>query len=122
MGAGLRIELFLADLDAFVAFYTRVLGFQLVEDRRGAAQPYAAVALDGARVGAVRPWTPVDERARNVPTGVEVVLEVDDVRAAHARVVESGWPIAEPLQEREWGLTDFRVRDPGGYYVRVTSR
>jgi hypothetical protein len=28
--------------------------------------------------------------------------------------------LAEPLTDRPWGLRDFRVVDPDGYYLRVT--
>jgi hypothetical protein len=31
-------------------------------------------------------------------------------------------PLAEDLQERPWGLTDFRILDPAGYYLRITGR
>ena len=54
--------------------------------------------------------------------GVEIVLEVDDVDGCQERVADSGHPILEPLQERPWGLRDFRIIDPDGYYLRVTSR
>jgi uncharacterized glyoxalase superfamily protein PhnB len=43
---------------------------------------------------------------------VEIVLEVDDVEEWHARVVTSGHPILESLQDRPWGLRDFRIADP----------
>jgi hypothetical protein len=29
--------------------------------------------------------------------------------------------VAEELTSRPWGLTDFRLADPDGYYIRVTS-
>jgi lactoylglutathione lyase len=35
--------------------------------------------------------------------------------------VASGWPLEEPLQDRPWGLTDSRVLDPGGHYLRITE-
>lgn len=54
--------------------------------------------------------------------GVEIVLEVDDVDALHRRVVASGHEIFEPPQVRPWGLRDFRIADPDGYYLRITSR
>jgi hypothetical protein len=38
------------------------------------------------------------------------------------RVVAAGWPLEEDLQDRPWGLTDFRILDPGGYYLRITNR
>lgn len=120
--AALRVEVFVADLDAFVDFYTQVLGFAVTDDRRTTDSPYAAVALGSARIGAVRAWGEVDAAARSVPTGTELVLEVDDVEAAHRRAAASGWPVAEGLTERPWGLRDFRLFDADGYYVRVTGR
>jgi lactoylglutathione lyase len=59
---------------------------------------------------------------RRPPVGVELVLEVDDVTADRDRVVAAGWPLEEDLQRRSWGLTDFRILDPAGYYLRVTDR
>jgi uncharacterized glyoxalase superfamily protein PhnB len=43
-------------------------------------------------------------------------------RVQRDRVVAAGWPLEQDLQDRPWGLTDFRVIDPAGYYLRVTSR
>ncbi|GGA44115.1 hypothetical protein GCM10007416_16580 [Kroppenstedtia guangzhouensis] len=37
------------------------------------------------------------------------------------RVMEKGWPAEIPLQERNWGMADFRVLDPDGDYLRITS-
>ena len=51
-----------------------------------------------------------------------VALEVGDVDGCQERVADSGHPILEPLRERPWGLRDFRISDPDGYYLRVTSR
>ena len=49
-------------------------------------------------------------------------LEVDDVVGERDRVLAAGWPLEEDLQERPWGLTDFRILDPAGYYLRITGR
>ncbi|HZA05613.1 MAG TPA: VOC family protein [Propionibacteriaceae bacterium] len=118
----LRLEIFTADLDAVVAFYTEVLDFALVRDERTAAVGYVALERDSVRIGAAYRPDPVDPAARHPPTGIELVLEVDDLRAEHDRVVAAGWPIEEPPQDRPWGLTDFRVTDPAGHYLRVTNR
>ena len=42
------------DLDAFVRFYTDVLGFTLTVDQRDADYPYAAVESGSVRIGAAR--------------------------------------------------------------------
>jgi len=54
--------------------------------------------------------------------GVEVVLEVDDLDAITRRVRDAGYAVAEPVQRRPWGLRDFRLADPDGYYLRVTTQ
>jgi len=118
--SGLRIEVFPDDLDATVDFYRRVLGFTLLRDERGAASEYVSLRLGDVRLGAAR-RAPRDAASRRPPTGVELVLEVDDLDEARARVVDSGWPLDEDLTARPWGLMDFRLLDPSGYYWRVTE-
>ena len=53
--------------------------------------------------------------------GVEIVLEVEDLDAEYARVSATGWPLLDALEDRPWGLSDFRLADPDGYYLRITS-
>lgn len=122
MTGDLRIELFVADLDEFVRFYTEVLGFELRRDERAQEHRYVYVTLGEARFGAVPTWEPVSPAERHTPRGPEIVLEVDDLIAARDRVIASGWPLAEDLQDRPWGLTDFRLHDPDGHFLRVTTR
>lgn len=55
-------------------------------------------------------------------TGVELVLEVDDLDEEYALVTAARWPLTEDLAGRPWGLRDFRLVDPSGYYWRITSR
>jgi lactoylglutathione lyase len=118
----LRFEIFPEDLDGIVDFYTRVLRFRLTADRRGEPDAYVSLQRGSVRVGALRSAVP-DARAMRVPpAGVELVLEVDDVAGERDRVIEAGWPLAEDLQDRPWGLTDFRLLDPAGYYLRITDR
>lgn len=118
--ARLRIELFPADLDAWCDFWVRVMGFALVRDERDDPAPYVAVERGEVRLGAARRDGAVDPSQRRPPTGTEVVLEVADVVAERDRVAAT-WRLEEDLRHRPWGLTDFRLLDPAGYYVRVTS-
>ena len=122
MAAALRCEIFPADLEATVAFYVSVLGFELVRDERDRPSAYVALARDTVQVGASARPEVSDRGQRRPVTGVELVLEVDDLDEEHARVTASGWPLAEDLADRPWGLRDFRLLDPSGYYWRITSR
>jgi catechol 2,3-dioxygenase-like lactoylglutathione lyase family enzyme len=118
----LRFEIFPSDLDATVDFYVRVLGFVVMKDQRDVPAAYVYLGRGGVRVGALRADAPADRAARRPPGGVELVLEVDDVGAERDRVAAAGWPLDEDLQHRPWGLTDFRILDPDGYYLRITDR
>jgi catechol 2,3-dioxygenase-like lactoylglutathione lyase family enzyme len=122
-----RLELFVTDLDASIRFYEDVLGFVL--DRRDPEYaslrlgdavlglgPIAKLPADGPPQGFTRERLAADRGA-----GVDIVLEVDDLDAAFARVVRASHPLVEPIRARPWGLSDFRITDPDGYYLRVTT-
>lgn len=118
----LRFEIFPDDLDDVVDFYARVLRFSLTADRRSEPAGYVALERGSVRVGAAKRAVPGGRAARLPPAGAELVLEVDDVAGERDRVVAAGWPLEEDLRDRPWGLTDFRIRDPAGYYLRITDR
>jgi catechol 2,3-dioxygenase-like lactoylglutathione lyase family enzyme len=124
----LRLELFVSDLGTSVAFYTEVLGFHVtradpgyVSVRKGSVVlglgPVAKLPETGVGPGFTRQRLHADPGG-----GVEIVLEVDDLdelRALYHNCQTRG-VVAEALREQPWGLQDFRVVDPDGYYLRVT--
>ena len=118
----LRFEIFPDDLDATVDFYSRVLRFVVMTDQRNEEAAYVSLKRGSVRVGAARRAVPGARAARVPPAGAELVLEVDDVAGERDRVVAAGWPLEEDLRDRPWGLTDFRILDAAGYYLRITNR
>jgi uncharacterized glyoxalase superfamily protein PhnB len=59
-----------------------------------------------------------DESAPVVP---DMSIEVDDVDAAYAALRDSGAEVVHPLQDEEWGVRRFFVRDPNGRVLNVVS-
>jgi len=58
------------------------------------------------------------------PTGTvtpDMSIEVEDVDAVYAAVLDSGAKIVRPLQDEEWGVRRFFVSDPNGRVVNVVS-
>lgn len=49
----------------------------------------------------------------------DMSVEVDDVDAAYAAMRKRGAEIVHPLQDEEWGVRRFFVRDPNGRVVNV---
>ncbi|MGP4024021.1 VOC family protein [Actinomadura sp. 3N407] len=56
---------------------------------------------------------------KTAPVTPDMSVEVDDVDAAHAAMRDSGAEIVHPLQDEEWGVRRFFVRDPNGRVVNV---
>jgi lactoylglutathione lyase len=52
--------------------------------------------------------------------GVEIVIAVDDVAKFYSRAAELG-AVITGLAKKPWGLSDFRIVDPFGYYLRFTE-
>lgn len=127
---GLRVELFVSQPLATVAFYERLLGFEL--ERQG--DDYWSLRNGSVALGVgaaeslehghhfLRPSAAGSARG----VGVELVLELPSLEAVdtmYERIrsdVEAAGGRIEPAMNRAWGLRDFRVVDPDGYYIRVT--
>jgi lactoylglutathione lyase len=126
---GVRFELFVDDVERSLAFYAAALDLRPPPDYD--PQGYVPVSAGRLRIGLQRRRAlPADHHFRPAyfagprGVGVEIVVEVDDVDAAFARARDAAVPHGgqvEPLAARPWGQTDFRLIDPDGYYIRVTS-
>ncbi len=121
-----RVEFFVRDPDASIAFYEK-LGFTV----RRSGYGYTQLDRGGSRLGLQDDAYARDhphyfsEHLDRFPRGVGVetsvdVVDEDELRALHAVAREMGCVVRE-IVERPWGATDFRVADPDGYFVRFTT-
>ena len=100
--SAIDIELFCSDLSASLAFYS-ALGFEVVW--RNDSMGYAVISR-------------VEATTRGL--GVEVVIPVSDLDAIYENAQAHDATVST-LHERPWGLRDFRVADPDGFYLRFTE-
>ncbi len=126
MAAQTTVELHVPDFAPVKDFYGR-LGFTVVREDRAedgylvlrrersvlAFWPGSAAFARHAYFGRFPPDTPRGY-------GVEIVIEVEDVVALH-ETARAFTTILSPLRRRPWGVRDFRVADPFGYYLRITE-
>lgn len=125
----LQVELHVNDFDVVLDFYGK-LGFEKVWHR---SENNNADYLVMQREGTLLNFWPGNENVykqsyfKHFPKntkrgyGVELVIPVDDVKTFHDRVKDFA-NIVNPLVKRPWGLWDFRIEDPFGYYLRITER
>jgi hypothetical protein len=50
-----------------------------------------------------------------------VVADLDKAYAAALKFKDKGWPVSTGIVMRPWGVRDFRVIAPDGYYLRFTE-
>ena len=75
--------------------------------------PSARATADAARHRR-REHDSVPPAQRRRPAGVLIGIEIDDVDAVHARIVDAGHPIIRSLRDEPWGQRHFIALDPGG--------
>lgn len=117
----LRLELFVDDVNVSLSFYRDVLGFELI----GENASYKSLQYEQSRIAVqdirtLEPGHPLAEAGKR-GLGVEIVLEVGDVTPLHQRV-QAQWAQSTELKRQPWGLKDFRMTDPDGYYWRISER
>jgi catechol 2,3-dioxygenase-like lactoylglutathione lyase family enzyme len=116
------------DLDASLAFYTRALGFELIERDHELGQ--ACVRLGGtvlfllATTGGPGPVRTADPAAN--PAGVDhLSFATADVDATYRALTGLGVEFFLPPHDADWGARVCGCRDPAGtpiYFLRWASR
>ncbi|RKL64699.1 glyoxalase/bleomycin resistance/extradiol dioxygenase family protein [Salipaludibacillus neizhouensis] len=121
----LRLELFVESIEKSVEFYSNVLEFNVPKETKENYRPVRKgdVVLGLGEMKNLTDHHPlkISGSGQQIGLGVEIVLEVEDVNDVYTKVVAKGYPIQTELTKRPWGMVDFRIIDPDGYYLRITS-
>lgn len=122
----IRLELFTSNIAKTVRFYQDVLGFKPLNSASSNYQPLqnGKVILGIGLLESLGDNHYFNSNPSDLKFGygVEIVLEVDDIQLIYNKVKRANAEIESELKERPWGLKDFRLIDPNGYYIRVTSK
>ena len=101
------------DLARTREFYVDLLGLEVLLEHAG----YLRIGGgEGFHVG-------FEERPEGQvgAVGVEIVVRVDDVDAAHRRLTEAGVVFATEPEDQDWGARHAWLTDPDGYRLSIFS-
>jgi catechol 2,3-dioxygenase-like lactoylglutathione lyase family enzyme len=124
----IQVELHVSDVQMALDFYG-ALGFKTVWHRwEGDELDYLVMEREGAILnfwpGQGHVWGKSYfsqfPRTSKPGYGVEIVIGVKDIEAYYEKVKVVA-NIVDTLKLRPWGLKDFRIEDPFGYYLRMTQ-
>ena len=120
-------EFFVRDMEASLRFYSDGLGFAILRRE----PDFAVAALGDAHVLLALPEaSPEAEAASAIDAwlasgprgvGVNVRIMVDDVDAMYRRAREIGATVVWEIDDRYYGLRDFIIADPDGFFLRFAA-
>ncbi|PAD21399.1 MULTISPECIES: VOC family protein [Terribacillus] len=118
-------ELFVHKLSASIVFYRCLFGKACVDynEKRAVFKDEDGTSLlltDESVLGSNHYFAAMAESKKG--KGVELILPVNDVELVFNKINRI-YPdfIESAIASQPWGKLDFRIVDPDGYYVRVTS-
>ena len=120
------VELYTHDIQTYISFFQNVAGFKLVRDEGGFAElrsDTAVILLNADKDQDLPERHPFKGRLLGPGKGVGVeigIVKADLPVAREAALKVKGWSVTE-IRRQEWGLSDFRVVTPDGYYLRFTD-
>jgi catechol 2,3-dioxygenase-like lactoylglutathione lyase family enzyme len=125
-------ELYCTSIKASIAFYTEILGFEILYQREEAT--FAMLERQGAQVmldeyvhGSARSWIAGPLEAP-FERGVNLDIRTDNVEKLYEKVKASGAKIFLPIEDKwyrandiDLGSRQFIVLDPDGYLLRFSG-
>jgi uncharacterized glyoxalase superfamily protein PhnB len=104
-----------ANIDDALDFYCKKLGFE-AKWRFGAPPHRAGVAKQGVEIH-------LDAEEAGAPPGPSVIYcHMEDVTAYFQELRSRGVAFLFELEDRSWGMRDFRVEDPFGNRLGFASK
>lgn len=107
------------DVDASIAFYKDVLGFNHDFSMPG---PDNKTSFAGVSLGKAAFGLSLEPEAAKGGEGVVFMVYVADdadLDAYYAEVESRGAKIEQPIKDEYWGDRVFSLRDPSGYYLSM---
>jgi len=125
----ITLELHVPDFEKVKDFYQK-LGFTVTKDEREpGGEGYLVLAMNnhilcfwsGSDLIYEQSYFKQFPKETKRGYGVEIIVLIDNIEAYYEKVRQFATVVGE-LKERRWGVKDFRVEDPYGYYLRFTQR
>ncbi len=122
------LELHVSDFELVKEFYGK-LGFEVVWERKPEEKKGYLVIKKESNILCFWPGNDYVKKQsyfQNFPSdtkrgyGVEIVIMVEDIDKLYKQA-EIFCKIVDKLKKQPWGLKDFRIEDPFGYYLRFTE-
>lgn len=110
------------DVEAAVAFYRDVLGFEMqrsqdVSDNNALKFGEASIMIEAASNFYSDAYNAAIRERLGTPSASALYIEAPDLDALYSKVQGAGARVVDPLAARDWGQREFTVEDPEGTWL-----
>ncbi|MEI4713566.1 VOC family protein [Bacillus cereus] len=118
-----RVQLCVNDIEKSLLFYEEVIGLKLYKRSMHGARfnhdHFSLLLVSDSRLNENHYFYDRKERKGN---GFELIIVIDHIEDLYERCKENRCTIQEEIQTYPWEMRGFKVVDPDGYFLRITSK
>lgn len=120
-----RVELYVKDIEESLKFYQNIMGLELYgRNERCGRFNYDCFSL------LITSETILDENhyfKNSVKSdvrgnGFELIIVVDELEKVYQQCLDNNYPIEVEVEKYPWDMRGFKIADPDGYFIRITSK
>ncbi|WP_232698471.1 VOC family protein [Brevibacillus daliensis] len=125
MGIVFRNELYVKDIEKSLQFYQQIIGLELFGRNEVCGRfnydCFSLLVTSDSILGENHYFTHT-ERNTSRGNGFELIIVVDLLEEVYERCRENNYPIEVEIEEYSWDMRGFKIVDPDGYFIRITSK
>ncbi len=118
-----RVKLYVNDIEKSLLFYEEVIGLKLYKRNMHAVRfnhdQFSLLLASDSTLNENHYFYDRKERKGN---GFELIIVIDHIEDVYERCKENRCTIQEEIQTYPWEMRGFKVVDPDGYFLRITSK
>lgn len=119
-----RVELYVEDIEKSLNFYENIIGLELYgRSKRGARFNYDCFSLLLTAESALEDNHYFNNKAKSdvKGNGFELIIVIDELEKVYQRCLDNHYPIEVEVETYPWDMRGFKIADPDGYFLRITS-
>ncbi|MDQ0271464.1 VOC family protein [Cytobacillus purgationiresistens] len=119
-----RVELYVKNIEDSLAFYKDIIGLELYgRNERCLRFNYDcfSLLLTSDEVLKKDHYFNKQLSTSMKGSGFEFIIVVESIEAVYERCMNHRYPIIDEIETYSWDMRGFKVADPDGYFIRVTS-
>ncbi|PSL50730.1 putative glyoxalase superfamily protein PhnB [Salsuginibacillus halophilus] len=120
-----RVELYVLDIEKSLSFYEEIIGLELQgRNERCGRFNYDCFSLlvTSDSVLDCNHYFNAAASSNVKGNGFELIIVVEQLEEVYQRCLKNHYPIEVDVETYPWGMRGFKVADPDGYFLRITSK